>query len=61
MIIMLLSGTARIQLASAQTAELQQLALDVKKLAQLKNILGDMKKFPTFASSSFSKQWNKKR
>lgn len=43
MIIMLLSGTARIQLASAQTAELQQLALDVKKLAQLKNILGDMK------------------
>ncbi len=42
-IIFLLTAPAQIQLASAQTAELEQLALDIEKLAQLKQILNDMK------------------
>lgn len=43
LIIFLLTAPAQIQLASAQTAELQQLALDIEKLIQLKKILTDMK------------------
>jgi len=35
--------TTGIQLASAQSAELQQLALDIEKLTQFKQILTDMK------------------
>lgn len=36
--------TLQLQLASAQTAEIQQLLLNVEKLAQLKSILSNMKK-----------------
>lgn len=43
LILLLLTASAKIQLASAQAAELQQLVLDIKKLAQLKEILRDMK------------------
>jgi hypothetical protein len=34
----------QLQLASAQTADLEQLSLDIEKLAQFKQILADMKK-----------------
>ena len=34
----------QLQLASAQSADLQQLSLDIEKLAQFKQILADMKK-----------------
>lgn len=43
LILFLLTTSAKIQLASAQAAELQQLVLDIEKLAQLKKILSDMK------------------
>ncbi len=36
--------TMQLHLASAQEAELQQLALNIEKLAQLKQVLSDMKK-----------------
>lgn len=42
--IMALCCAAQLQLASAQAAELEQLALNIEKLAQLKSILTDMKK-----------------
>jgi hypothetical protein len=43
LLVLFLTASAKIQLASAQTAELQQLALDIEKLIQLKKILTDMK------------------
>jgi len=43
LLVFLLTASAKIQLASAQTAELEQLVLDIEKLAQLKKILNDMK------------------
>jgi hypothetical protein len=43
----------KIQLASAQTAELEQLALDIEKLIQLKNILTDMKTGYTIVSKGY--------
>lgn len=43
LVILLLTASAQIQLASAQAAELKQLVLDIQKLAQLKKILGNMK------------------
>lgn len=43
LLVFLLTASAKIQLASAQTAELEQLVLDIEKLAQLKKILSDMK------------------
>lgn len=42
-IILTVCCTMKIQLASAQAAELQQLVLDIEKLAQLKKILSNMK------------------
>jgi len=42
-------------LASAQSAEVQQLALNVEKLAQLKQILADMKKGYAIASQGYGK------
>lgn len=52
-IIFLLTAPAQIQLASAQTAELEQLALDIEKLVQLKQILGDMKTGYTIVSQGY--------
>lgn len=43
-LILLLPCILQVQLASAQAAELEQLALNIEKLAQLKSILSDMKK-----------------
>lgn len=43
------------QLATAQTAELQQLALNIEKLAQLRQILADMKKGYTIASQGYGR------
>jgi len=45
-IILLLSVAcvSQVQLVAAQTAEVQQLALNIEKLSQLKQILSDMKK-----------------
>ncbi|NLR68519.1 TerB family tellurite resistance protein [Chitinophaga varians] len=43
LLVLLLAG-AKIQLASAQAAELEQLALNLEKLAQLKSILSDLKR-----------------
>jgi hypothetical protein len=40
--------------ASAQSAEVEQLLLNVEKLSQLKNILSDMKKGYTIVSSGYS-------
>lgn len=40
---LLLPGIGKIQLASAQAAEITQLVLDIEKLTQLKQILKDMK------------------
>lgn len=42
--LLLLVAGAKIQLASAQAAEIQQLALNLEKLAQLKSILSDLKR-----------------
>lgn len=42
--ITILCCVAQLHLASAQSAELQQLALNLEKLAQFKQILSDMKK-----------------
>lgn len=43
-IAMTLSCTMQLHLAAAQSAELQQLALNIEKLAQFRQILSDMKK-----------------
>jgi hypothetical protein len=43
-IVMVIGCMLQLQLASAQSAEVQQLVLNVEKLAQLKQILSDMKK-----------------
>lgn len=43
LLLLLFVGTTKIQLASAQAAELQQLALNIEKLAQFKGILSDLK------------------
>jgi len=43
-LLLLLGGTTGIQLVSAQSAEVQQLVLNIEKLAQLKSILSNMKK-----------------
>ena len=42
-IILVLAATMQIHLASAQSAEIEQLILDVEKLTQFKQILSDMK------------------
>lgn len=42
--VLLVSMTAKIQLASAQSAEIQQLVLNLEKLSQLKSLLSTMKK-----------------
>ncbi|WP_133992243.1 TerB family tellurite resistance protein [Dinghuibacter silviterrae] len=41
--ILIICCASQLQLASAQAAEIEQLALDIEKLAQLKGILSDMK------------------
>lgn len=41
--LLLLAASLKIQLASAQAAELEQLALNIEKLAQFKGILKDLK------------------
>lgn len=44
LLLLLLVAMAKIQLASAQSAEVQQLILNLEKLSQLKSILSNMKK-----------------
>ena len=46
--------TLKIQLASAQSAEMQQLVLDIEKLIQLKQILSDMKTGYTIVSKGYN-------
>lgn len=46
--------TMQLQLASAQSAELQQLSLDIEKLAQFKQILSDMKKGYDLLNTGYS-------
>lgn len=45
----------QLQLASAQAAELQQLALNIEKLAQFKSILSNMKKGYNLISNGYTK------
>ncbi|MEZ2442740.1 TerB family tellurite resistance protein [Chitinophaga sp. RCC_12] len=45
----------QLQLASAQVAELEQLALNIEKLAQLKSILSNMKKGYDLVSKGYTK------
>lgn len=54
-IALLLCCTMQLQLVSAQSAEIQQLLLNVEKLAQLKQILSDLKKGYDIASTGYGK------
>ena len=54
-IALLLCCTMQLQLVSAQSAEVQQLLLNVEKLAQLKQILSDLKKGYDIASNGYGK------
>lgn len=52
--VLVISMTTQIQLASAQSAEIQQLILNLEKLSQLKSILSNMKKGYEVVSKGYS-------
>lgn len=54
-IVLAVSCIMQLQLASAQTAEVQQLVLNIEKLAQLKQILSDMKKGYDIVSKGYNR------
>lgn len=54
LIVLLLTSVVQIQLASAQSAELQQLALDIEKLIQFRQILKDMKTGYTIVTKGYN-------
>jgi hypothetical protein len=53
-LVLAISCTLQLQLASAQSAEVTQLLLNIEKLAQLKQILSDMKKGYDIVSKGYN-------
>lgn len=54
MLLLFIAGSGTLIKANAQSAEIQQLLLNVEKLAQFKQILSDMKKGYQFVSTGYS-------